>query len=134
MPIVNADRVLPFPRLRPAKATLDDDTRDGVRHLIAMAPILGATNPEGVPVVEHVMQNLIDAPPPDDGSGVEPSAPTVARQVSPLEADRRRQIQAHYQALVMDQVLDQWIERQRARSEQSIRMLKDQAGDLSAAS
>jgi len=75
-----ADRVLPFlphRRLRPAKATLSKDTRAGVDHLIAMAPILGRTNPAGVPVVEHVMQNLIDAPTPDDGGQKHTPASTL---------------------------------------------------------
>jgi hypothetical protein len=64
MPIV--DRVLPFPhipRLRQAKASLRDTTHAGVYRLMALAPILGQTNPAGVPVVEHVMRNLIDEPP-----------------------------------------------------------------------
>jgi len=71
---------LPHRRLRPAKATLSKDTRAGVNHLIAMAPILGRTNPAGVPVVEHVMQNLIDAPPPDDtGQEHKPASTPTAR-------------------------------------------------------
>lgn len=135
-----ADRLLLFPtrvKLRPAKATLSDDTRAGVDRLIAMAPILGKTNPEGVPVVEHVMQNLIAAPAPDDDGGHQESV--IDRQVSTThEAEyhhRHRHLQAQYQAMFTGQeLINEWIERQRARSEQTIRMLKDQAGDLSAAS
>lgn len=68
MHIVERVRLLPPTRtLRPAKAALNEETRAGVRRLIALAPVLGETNPQSVPFVEQVMQNLIDAPP--DGGG-----------------------------------------------------------------
>jgi hypothetical protein len=64
-----------------------------------MAPILGRTNPAGVPVVEHVMQNLIDAPPPDNtGQEHKPASALPARSGSRTpDAEHRRRMRADYE-------------------------------------
>jgi hypothetical protein len=160
MPTV--DHVLPFPsnlRKRQAQASLRDATCAGVRRLISMAPILGRTNPAGVPVVENVMRNLIDAPPDGEGGRERPADTGIAQESRTPEAEygdyysRRRQIQAEYirrrefeqrtgVAWVIE-TLDEWWERQqrepqrqrqREEIDATMRMLRDQVGDLSAAS
>lgn len=57
--------VLTFPSatVRARETTVSDRTRAGVERLIALAPVLGRRNPDAVPTVEHVMQNLIGSPP-----------------------------------------------------------------------
>jgi hypothetical protein len=152
--MLNVDRVLRFPanqKLQPVKATLSDRPPACVNRLMTMVPILGRTNPENVPVAEHVIQSLIDAPPPDDDGGHKhPNNPPVdeleyrvitntpRRQAARVRLRRWRE-----SALLRDRQIVEEIRRntQRRLSGESERnlhhdlmaLLRDMAGNVSSA-
>jgi hypothetical protein len=98
--MLDADRVLPFlaqHKRRPAKATLREDPPDSLARVSALVPILGQANPASVPVVEHIMQSLIDAAAPSDNDGdhQQPEALTEDNPwyYAPIEAQMRHDVE-----------------------------------------
>jgi hypothetical protein len=143
--VVEFQRLVSIPDPRPAKATLRADVEVSVQRSIGKLPVLGQRNPDAALLIERSIDDYM--PPPDDDGGHAHSVeePVIARDIRTPEAEnlRRRQIQAEYirqreserRAEMMDELLDAvQRDRQRRQSEQMIRMLRDQAGDLSAAS
>jgi hypothetical protein len=128
--MLNVDRVLRFPtnhKRRPVKATLSKDTHPGVAHIQTLAPILGRTNPENVPVVERIMQNFIDYAPPRDGEGGHKQAGSPAEDdlwyVAPIDAQRRYAVRCRQ--------IGEEIQRNTHRN--LIALLRDMAGPTPAA-
>jgi len=108
--IVEFSRLATIPEPKPAKATLRADVRVSVQRSIDKLPVLGQRNPDAALLIERSIDDYM--PPPDDDGGQErPAAPLRVQQLRAREEQRR---EARHQCL--------------------IEMLRDMAGDLSAAS
>jgi hypothetical protein len=111
-----------IPDPKPAKARLRPDVRVSVQRSIDKLPVLGQRNPAAALLIERSIDDYM--PPPDDDGGQEqpPAYPAVVRGIRRREVDPLRRLQAE-------------LEQAREEAHRSVMaMLRDMAGDLSAAS